>query len=95
MSKLHSKFWVALSGEYGIGVETFNTDNWSEKDFALIEWAHDSERLELARAIDAKRKKQWQRTQRIISAAEAMEVRHFFIDENGVVELDPDTGEAI
>lgn len=95
MDKPKNKFWVSTSGEYGFGVQAFNTDNWSEKDFARVEWAHPTDRLAVAQAVDAKRKKERMLAKRFIQQVESMEVRHFFIDEHGVVELDPDTGDEL
>lgn len=95
MDKPKRKFWVALDGSYGFGVQTFNTDNWTEKDFDRIELAFDTDRLIVAQAVDAKRKKERMLAKRFIQQVEAMEVRHFLVDEHGVVELDPDTGEEV
>jgi len=95
MDKPKQKFWVGVDGSYGFGVQTFNTDNWSEKDFDRIEMAQDRDRLIIAQAVDAKRKKERMMAQRFIQQVEQMEVRHFLVDEDGVVELDPDTGEEI
>ena len=95
MDKPKQSFWVSTSGDYGFGVQTFNTDNWSEKDFDRIEQAHDSDRLIIAQAVDAKRKKERMMAKRFIESVERMEVRHFYIDGDGVVELDPETGEEI
>jgi hypothetical protein len=89
------KFYVGVDGSYGFGVQTFNTDNWTEKDFDRIEEAHDQDRLIIAQAVDAKRKKERMMAERFIQAVEQTEVRHFFIDESGVVELDPETGEEL
>lgn len=93
--KYHDKFWISEDGSYGFGVSTFNTSNWSATDFFRIEGAHDSDRIELACAIDAKRLKERQRIAKMISEIETIETRHFIIDDDGVVELDPDTGEEI
>ena len=95
MDKPKQSFWVSTSGDYGFGVQTFNTDNWSEKDFDRIEQAHYSDRLIIAQAVDAKRKKERMMAKRFIESVERMEVRHFYIDGDGVVELDPETGEEI
>jgi hypothetical protein len=95
MDKPKQKFWVGVDGSYGFGVQTFNTDNWSEKDFDRIEMAQDRDRLIIAQAVDAKRKKERMMAQRFIQQVEQMEVRHFLVDEDGVVELDPETGEEI
>jgi hypothetical protein len=93
--KPKKKFYVGFDGSYGFGVQTFNTDNWTEKDFDRIEYAHDADRLIIAQAVDAKRKKERMMAERFIQAVEQTEVRHFFIDESGVVELDPETGEEL
>lgn len=95
MDKPKQKFWVSTSGDYGFGVQTFNTDNWSEKDFDRIEMAHPDDRLIIAQAVDAKRKKERMLAERFIQQVERMEVRHFYIDEDGITELDPETGEEI
>jgi hypothetical protein len=95
LDKPKQKFWVSTSGELGFGVQVFNTDNWSEKDFARVEWAHPTDRLIVAQAVDAKRKKERMMAKRFIESVERMEVRHFYIDGDGVVELDPETGEEI
>jgi hypothetical protein len=95
MDKPKQKFWVSTTGDYGFGVQTFNTDNWSEKDFDRIEMAQDRDRLIIAQAVDAKRKKERMMARRFIESVESMEVRHFYIDEDGITELDPDTGEEI
>lgn len=93
--KHFEKFWVAEDGSYGFNVAVFNTDNWSAEDFARIEMAGDYERIEIALEIDAKRHKERQRIAKLIEQIESVEVRHFLIDDDGVVELDPDTGEEI
>ena len=95
MDKPKQKFYVGVDGSYGFGVQTFNTDNWTEKDFDRIEFARDVDRLIIAQAVDAKRKKERMLAERFIQSVESMEVRHFLVDEHGVVELDPDTGEEI
>jgi hypothetical protein len=95
MDKPKNKFWVALDGSYGFGVQTFNTDSWTEKDFDRIEEAHESDRLTIAQAVDAKRKKERMKAKRFIEQVQRIEVRHFFIDENGVVEIDPITGDEL
>lgn len=95
MDKPKKKFWVALDGSYGFGVQTFNTDNWTERDFDRIEEAHDDDRLIIAQAVDAKRKKERMLAERFIQSVQQVDVRHFFIDENGVVELDPETGDEL
>jgi hypothetical protein len=95
MDKPKQSFWVGVDGSYGFGVQTFNTDNWSEKDFDRIEMAQDRDRLIIAQAVDAKRKKERMMARRFIESVERMEVRHFYIDGDGVVELDPETGEEI
>lgn len=92
MDKPKKKFWVALDGSYGFGVQTFNTDNWSEADFERVEEAHDSDRLIIAQAVDAKRKKQRLKAKQLVRRAEEVDVRWFVIDDKGVVELDPDSG---
>lgn len=92
MDKPKKKFWVALDGSYGFGVQTFNTDDWTERDFDRIELAHDDDRLIVAQAVDAKRKKQRMKAKQLIRRAEDAEVRWFVIDDKGVVELDPETG---
>lgn len=95
MDKPKNKFWVGVDGSYGFGVQTFNTDNWSERDFDRIEEANDQDRLIIAQAVDAKRKKERMMAERFIQQVERMEVRHFYIDGDGVVELDPETGDEI
>lgn len=95
MAKHQSKFWVADSSEYGFGVTFYNTDNWTEKDFDRIEDAYPDDRLHVANAIDAKRKKERLLAKRFIQAVEQVEVRHFVIDDDGVVELDPETGDEL
>ena len=95
MDKPKRKFWVSVDGSYGFGVQTFNTDNWSEKDFDRIEEAYDQDRLIIAQAVDAKRKKERMLAKRFIQQVEEMTVRHFVVDEDGVVELDPETGEEL
>jgi hypothetical protein len=95
MDKPKNKFWVALDGSYGFGVQTFNTDSWTERDFDRIENARDEDRLTIAQAVDAKRKKERMRAKRFIQQVESMEVRHFFIDKDGVVEIDPITGDEL
>lgn len=95
MDKPKKKFYVGLDGSYGFGVQTFNTDNWTEKDFDRIEYANDSDRLIIAQAVDAKRKKERMLAERFIQQVEQIEVRHFYIDEDGVVELDPETGDEL
>ncbi len=95
MAKTYKKFWVSASGEYGFGTTVFNTDNWTEKDFDRIEEAHPADILTIASAIDAKRKKERMLAKRFIQQVEEIEVRHFIIDDDGVVELDPDTGDEI
>jgi hypothetical protein len=95
LDKPKHKFWVGVDGSYGFGVQTFNTDNWSEKDFDRIEMASDTDRLIIAQAVDAKRKKERMMARRFIESVETMEVRHFYIDEDGITELDPETGEEL
>jgi hypothetical protein len=95
MDKPKNKFWVALDGSYGFGVQTFNTDNWTERDFDRIEEAHENDRLIIAQAVDAKRKKQRMLGARFIQSVETTNVRHFIITSDGVVELDPETGNEI
>lgn len=90
--KPKKKFYVGLDGSYGFGVQTFNTDNWSEADFERVEMAHDDDRLIVAQAVDAKRKKQRMKAKQLIRRAEQVEVRWYVVDSEGVVELDPDTG---
>lgn len=95
MDKPKNKFWVGVDGSYGFGVQTFNTDNWTEKDFDRIEDANDADRLIIAQAVDAKRKKERMLAERFIQSVQTIEVRHFLVDEDGVVELDPETGEEL
>lgn len=90
--KPKKKFWVALDGSYGFGVQTFNTDNWSEADFERVEQCHDDDRLIVAQAVDAKRKKERLRAKQLIRDAESIPIRWIVIDSEGVVELDPDSG---
>lgn len=92
MDKPKKKFWVSLDGSYGFGVQTFNTDDWTEEDFERIEEAHDDDRLIVAQAVDAKRKKQRLKAKQLIRNAQSLPVRWFVIDDRGVVELDPDSG---
>ncbi len=93
--KKHNKLWVSASGEFGFGVNTYVIDNWTERDFDRIQDAHPFDRQTIANAIDAKRKKQRQLAERFIQQVEEVEVRHFYLDENGVVEIDPETGDEI
>lgn len=92
MDKPKHKFYVGLDGSYGFGVQTFNTDNWTEEDFERIEEAYDDDRLIIAQAVDAKRKKQRLKAKQLIRRANEVDIRWFVIDDKGVVELDPDSG---
>lgn len=96
MDKPKNKFWVALDGSYGFGVQTFNTDKWTEKDFDRIEEAHESDRLTIAQAVDAKRKKElMKKDERFILTVRQFEERSFLVDKDGVVELDPESGDEL
>jgi hypothetical protein len=101
----HNDLWVTRQGEVGFGeITLFNTDGWSEKDIALVEWAHpkDAHRVakRIARKYEAKRVSQAEDAfmslfKESLSKLDGIDLKAYIIDEDGVTEVDPDTDEPI
>jgi hypothetical protein len=105
----HNDLWVTRHGEVGFGeITLFDTEGWSERDIALVEWARPEEAHKLARKIarkyESKRDERYGRSDKdwlaeMLSVSLAklrdIDVRAYIIDEDGVTEIDPDTDEPL
>lgn len=101
----HNDLWVTRDGMIGFGeITLFNTEGWSEKDIALVEWARpkDAHRVakEIARKYEKKRVRGAEEAfmelfKDSLSKLDGIDLKAYIIDENGVTEVDPDTDEPI
>ena len=103
----HNDLWVARDGVWGVGgVTLFDTEEWSEKDWAIFEQASDEHRHSVAKVLSRKYelKRDWRyglSLEQLVRALRAEELRNsdgfdvraYIIDEDGVTEIDPDKGE--
>lgn len=89
----HKDLWITKDGELEYGdITLFDTSLWSEFEMASIEWARPERRLELAKDIS---KRYYRMYEAILAQLEETDVRTFIVDEDGVSEVDPNTGEPI
>lgn len=107
--KKHNDLWVTRQGEVGFGeITLFNTEGWSEKDIALVEWAHPSEAHRVAKRIsrkyEVKRDKRYKLSAEdafmemfrdSLSKLDGIDLKAYIIDEDGVTEIDPETDEPL
>jgi glucan biosynthesis protein len=105
----HNDLWVTRDGVIGFGeITLFDTEGWSEKDIALVEWAHPSKAHKVAKQVS--RKYEVKKSKKYSEQAEDaflrmfrdslgklrdVDVRAYIIDEDGVTEVDPDTDEPL
>lgn len=94
--KTHVGLWITEDGEADWGEITFfDTRYWSDIELALVEMARPAERMKVAKELDKKYRRIHKAAMELINEADEVELRAFRIDEDGVAEIDPDTGEDI
>ena len=94
--KQHLGLWIDEDGNVDWGhVTLFDTRYWSDIEIGLVEMSRPAERLKTAKEIDKKYRRIYKAALELIDEAEGVDIRAFRIDEEGVSEIDPETGEDI
>ncbi len=107
--KKHNDLWDTRDGVIGFGeITLFDTEGWSEKDIALVEWAHPKDAHKVAKQIsrkyEVKQDKRYKQSgndallamfRESLKRLDEVDLRAFIIDEDGVTEIDPDTDKPL